>query len=71
VPQIYGTQFRSDNGQPFTQNPYSRELISDPIRKLMEFPLRPSNRSKWNVCSAWQDHKAAKGQPPVSGPAFG
>lgn len=36
--QIFGTQFTSDNGGKFTQEPYSRDLISDALRKELGVP---------------------------------
>lgn len=37
-PQIYGTQFMSPPGQPTTQEPYNRALISDALRAALGVP---------------------------------
>jgi len=37
-PQIYGTQFRFPPGQPTTQDPYDRTLISDALRRQLGVP---------------------------------
>jgi hypothetical protein len=37
-PQIYGTQFRFPPGQPSTQDPYDRALISDSLRQQLGVP---------------------------------
>jgi hypothetical protein len=36
--QIYGTQFRSRPGQPTTQEPYKRALVSDALRQALGVP---------------------------------
>ena len=36
--QIYGTQFLSPKGEPTTQGPYNRTLISDPLRQQLGVP---------------------------------
>ncbi len=36
--QIYGTQFRSRPGQPTTQEPYDRTLVSDALRSALAVP---------------------------------
>jgi len=38
--QIYGTQFLTPQGQPATQEPYDRQLISDALRKELGVPSR-------------------------------
>jgi hypothetical protein len=37
-PQIYGTQFETRDGQPSTQEPYNRDLISDALRQQLGVP---------------------------------
>jgi hypothetical protein len=37
-PQIYGTQFLWPKGEPTTQDPYNRTLISDPLRQQLGVP---------------------------------
>jgi len=37
-PQIYGTQYRTITGQPTTQEPYRRELVSDALRQALGVP---------------------------------
>jgi hypothetical protein len=37
-PQIYGTQYSWNNQDPTTQDPYNRELISDPLRQALHVP---------------------------------
>lgn len=37
-PQIYGTQFNNSNGEPWTQEPYNRRLISDELRRQLGVP---------------------------------
>ena len=36
--QIYGTQFRSVPGEPTTQEPYDRGLVSDALREALQVP---------------------------------
>ena len=36
--QVYGTQFTFGERQPATQEPYSRELISDALRRQLGVP---------------------------------
>lgn len=40
-PQIYGTQFHHDGSTPWTQEPYARTLISDPLRRDLNVPTQP------------------------------
>ena len=37
-PQIYGTQYRTPGGQPTTQDPYDRTLVSDALRAALGVP---------------------------------
>lgn len=37
-PQIYGTQFSLPQGQPATQEPYDRALVSDALRRALGVP---------------------------------
>jgi hypothetical protein len=37
-PQIYGTQFRHPPGETWTQEPYSRDLLSDSVRRASGVP---------------------------------
>jgi hypothetical protein len=37
-PQIYGTQFHWAKGEPTTQDPYNRTLISDSLREQLGVP---------------------------------
>jgi hypothetical protein len=37
-PQIYGTQFTREGDSPMTQEPYNRDLISDPLRQALGVP---------------------------------
>ncbi len=37
-PQVYGTQFKSPNDGPTTQEPYDRALLSDQVRAVMGVP---------------------------------
>jgi len=37
-PQIYGTQFWTNQNQPTTQEPYNRSLVSDALRKYLNVP---------------------------------
>jgi hypothetical protein len=37
-PQIYGTQFHTTTGQPATQEPYDRALMSDALRQALRVP---------------------------------
>lgn len=37
-PQIYGTQFRHPQGQPWTQEPYRRGLLPDAVRQASGVP---------------------------------
>jgi hypothetical protein len=39
-PQIYGTQFRTNDRQPTTQDPYNRTLISDALRRELGVPVQ-------------------------------
>lgn len=36
--QIYGTQFQTHKGEPLTQEPYNRALVSDALRKALGVP---------------------------------
>jgi hypothetical protein len=36
--QIYGTQFQMPQGQPATQDPYDRSLVSDALREALGVP---------------------------------
>jgi len=37
-PQVLGTQFHFDNNQPWTMEPYNRELLSDALRRELKVP---------------------------------
>ena len=37
-PQIYGTQYRHETGKDWTQEPYRRTLLSDPLREATGVP---------------------------------
>lgn len=37
-PQIYGAQFQHPQGQKWTQEPYRRDLLSDPLRQASGVP---------------------------------
>jgi len=39
-PQIYGTQFLHKPGTGWTQDPYDRTLISDPLRRSLDVPSK-------------------------------
>lgn len=46
-PQIYGTQFMMPAGQPVTQDPFNRTLISDDLRKVLGVPpLKEQEKSR-------------------------
>jgi hypothetical protein len=46
--QIYGTQFMTPQGQPVTQEPYNRTLISDDLRKELGVPALADQGPKGN-----------------------
>jgi hypothetical protein len=58
-PQIYGTQFKTPAGQPVTQEPYNRELVSDPLRRLL---LVPSLEGQKDQLRDWQQQYDAAGK---------
>ena len=39
-PQVYGTQFRTLDKDPTTQNPYDRGLVSDSLRRELGVPIQ-------------------------------
>jgi hypothetical protein len=45
-PQIYGTQFVTRSGEPATQEPYNRVLISDALRHALGVPSRSSQEEQ-------------------------
>jgi len=46
-PQIYGTQHRSENGKPATQEPFQRYLISDALRHQIGVPAIADQERIW------------------------
>ena len=45
-PQIYGTQFRTPPGQPTTQEPYNRTLVSDALRQALGVPAQAQQEER-------------------------
>ena len=45
-PQIYGTQFFTPKGQPVTQEPYDRSVISDALRKQLGVPVQKAQEEQ-------------------------
>jgi hypothetical protein len=45
-PQIYGTQFRYPKNEAVTQEPYDRDLISDPLRRQLGVPGQAAQESE-------------------------
>ena len=51
-PQIFGTQYKTLNKDPSTQEPYDRSLISDALRAYMEVPdqaVQEAQRREYDV----------------------
>jgi hypothetical protein len=46
-PQIYGTQYRSENGKPATPEPFQRDLISDALRHQIGVPAIADQERIW------------------------
>lgn len=49
-PQIYGTQFQHKSGQPWTQEPYRRDVLSDAVRQATGVPplaKQEDQRKEW------------------------
>jgi hypothetical protein len=44
--QVYGTQYSTPPGQPTTQEPYDRELVSDALREALSVPDRAGQEKK-------------------------
>ncbi len=44
--QVYGTQFKTKEGVPATQEPYNRALISDALRKQLGVPARAAQEEQ-------------------------
>jgi hypothetical protein len=44
--QIYGTQYRVPKGDPATQEPYDRALISDALRKVLGVPAQADQEKR-------------------------
>lgn len=44
--QIYGTQFSTKPGEPATQEPYDRNLISDELRKTLGVPIQAEQEQR-------------------------
>ncbi len=59
-PQIYGTQFLTPNGQPATQEPYNRDLISDDLRKRLDIPDIAAQEEQRKQYDSQRQPKAAK-----------
>ena len=45
-PQVFGTQFRTPDKQPATQEPYNRTLISDALRGQMGVPTEAAQEQQ-------------------------
>jgi hypothetical protein len=45
-PQVYGTQFLNPQGQPATQEPYDRNLISDALRRELGVPVQSAQEGQ-------------------------
>lgn len=45
-PQVFGTQYRWNNGGPTTQEPYNRTLLSDGVRVVMGVPPIAKQKQK-------------------------
>ena len=45
-PQIYGAQFLTPQGQPTTQEPYDRSLISDALRRELGVPVQSAQEDQ-------------------------
>ena len=45
-PQIYGTQFNRPPGQPTTQEPYNRTLVSDALRPALGVPTQAQQEER-------------------------
>jgi hypothetical protein len=61
--QIYGTQFRSPAGQPTTQEPYDRALVSDALRQALGVPAQVDQERQRSQFEA-QSHAAETQRTP-------
>jgi hypothetical protein len=60
-PQIYGTQFHITTGQPATQEPYDRALLSDALRQALRVP--PLADQERRRAEYDRQERAARGRP--------
>jgi hypothetical protein len=51
-PQIYGTQFTREGDSPMTQEPYNREVISDPLRQALGVPSMAAQQEQLKALQA-------------------
>jgi hypothetical protein len=61
-PQIYGTQFRSPAGQPTTQDPFDRALVSDALRAALGVPPQAAQEQRRAALEA--EYRAAEARRP-------
>lgn len=45
-PQIYGTQYHTRPGEPATQEPYDRALVSDALREALGVPAQAAQETR-------------------------
>lgn len=66
-PQVYGTQYRSPAGQPTTQDPYDRTIISDGLRRAMGVPDQAGQELQRRAFEA--EYRAARERRAAPAPA--
>jgi hypothetical protein len=66
-PQVYGTQYRSPAGQPTTQDPYDRTIISDSLRRAMGVPDQAGQEMQRRAFEA--EYRAARERGAAPSPA--
>jgi hypothetical protein len=45
-PQVFGTQFNREQGEPWTMEPIAEELLSDTIRQVFDVPALSENKKR-------------------------
>lgn len=66
-PQVYGTQYSSPEGQPLTQEPYDRTVISDGLRRALGVPDQAGQELQRREFEA--QYRPARAPQPATGPA--
>jgi hypothetical protein len=46
-PQIFGTQFQQDGKNDWSQDPFDRDLISDPLRQRLGVPILAAQKMQF------------------------